>query len=167
VARGERAREVADLLVLVLDRSEPLNAEDEQLLAQTSDRRRIVVTNKADLPAACDTAIGGAPAVSLLNVSAKTGAGADELRRGIASELTGGDSLRDTAAISNLRHIVLIEQARASLAAAEQAVAAGGTPEEYVLADLQAARARLEEVVGVRTSEDLLRHIFETFCIGK
>ena len=166
VARGERAREVADLLVLVLDRSEPLNAEDEQLLAQTSDRRRIVVANKADLPAA-GAAVDGDPAVGLLNVSAKTGAGADDLRRGIASELTGSDSLRDTAAISNLRHIMLIEQARASLAAAEQAVAVGGTPEEYVLADLQAARARLEEVVGARTSEDLLRHIFEKFCIGK
>lgn len=167
VTRGERAREVADLLVLVLDRSEPLNAEDEQLLAQTSDRRRIVVANKSDLPAAGDAAVDGAPAVSLLNVSAKTGAGADDLRRGIVSELTGGDSLRDTAAISNLRHIMLIEQARASLAAAEQAVAGGGTSEEYVLADLQAARARLEEVVGARTNEDLLRHIFEKFCIGK
>ena len=167
VTRGERAREVADLLVLVLDRSEPLNAEDERLLAQTSDRRRIVVANKSDLPAAGDVAVAGVPATSLLSVSAKTGAGADDLRRGIVSELTGSDSLRDTAAISNVRHIMLVEQARASLATAEQVVAAGGTPEEYVLADLQAARASLEEVVGARTSEDLLRHIFEKFCIGK
>lgn len=161
VMRGERAREVADLLVLVLDRSEPLQAEDELLLAQTSDRRRIVVANKSDLPAACDVAIGA------LSVSAKTGKGADDLRRDIVSELTGSDSLRDTAAISNVRHITLIEQARVSLAAAEQAVAVGDTPEEFVLADLQAARARLEEIVGTRTSEDLLKHIFEKFCIGK
>ena len=33
--------------------------------------------------------------------------------------------------------------------------------------DLQAARAHLDEVVGVRTSEDVLQHIFATFCIGK
>ena len=31
----------------------------------------------------------------------------------------------------------------------------------------QAARARFDEVVGTRTSEDVLRHIFERFCIGK
>jgi tRNA U34 5-carboxymethylaminomethyl modifying GTPase MnmE/TrmE len=41
------------------------------------------------------------------------------------------------------------------------------TPEEFLLADLHAARARFDEVVGVRTSEDVLTHIFETFCIGK
>ena len=164
VTRGERAREVADLLVLVLDRSEPLEAEDELLLAQTSGRRRIVVANKSDLPAACDVAIDG---VGALSVSAKTGEGAEDLRRDIVSELTGSDSLRDTAAISNVRHITLIEQARVSLAAAEQAVAVGDTPEEFVLADLQAARARLEEIVGARTSEDLLKHIFEKFCVGK
>jgi len=42
-----------------------------------------------------------------------------------------------------------------------------GTPEEFILADLQTARARLDEVVGARTSDDVLRHIFERFCIGK
>ena len=100
-------------------------------------------------------------------ISAKTGAGLDDLRRAIVRELTGGESLRDTAAISNARHIALIEQARASLVSAEEAVGAGETPEEFVLADLQAARARLEEIVGARGSEDLLQHIFEKFCIGK
>ncbi len=165
VTRGERAREVADLLVLVLDRSEPLEAEDKLLLAQTSDRRRIVIANKSDLPAAGGVAID--VGTGALSVSAKTGEGADDLRRAIVSELTGSDSLRDTAAISNVRHITLIEQARARLAAAAQAVAVGDTPEEFVLVDLQAGRARLEEIVGARTSEDLLRHIFEKFCVGK
>jgi tRNA modification GTPase len=89
------------------------------------------------------------------------------LRGAIVRELTGRESLRDTAAISNTRHIALLEQARASLVAAQRAAAVAGTPEEFVLADLQAARARLDEVVGTRTSEDLLQHIFERFCIGK
>ena len=167
VARGERAREVADLVVLVLDRSEPVKAEDAQLLAQTEGRRRVVVMNKSDLPAAFDGAMGRVGAGGPISVSAKTGAGADELRRAIVRELTGSEALRDTAAISNVRHITLIEQARASLVSAEQAVGTGDTPEEFVLADLQAARARLEEIVGARTSEDLLRHIFEKFCVGK
>ena len=82
-------------------------------------------------------------------------------------ELTGRDSLRDTAAISNTRHIALLEQAREHLVSAQVAAAAAGTPEEFVLADLQAARVSLDEVVGARTSDDLLQHIFERFCIGK
>lgn len=196
VSRGERARAVADLLVLVIDRSEPSRAEDAQLLAQTEGQRRIVVANKSDLPACFEmgrlklapategdgVGAGFPPSLRLgearrsaereggsrpVIVSAKTGAGADELRRAIVRELTGSESLRDTAAISNVRHIGLIEEARASLASAEQAARAGDTPEEFVLADLQAARGRLEEIVGARTSEDLLQHIFEKFCIGK
>lgn len=167
VVRGERARAVADLLVLVLDHSEPIKVEDRQLLAQTDGQRRIVVANKCDLPAAFDVESGGVMAGNPFSVSAITGAGADELRRGIVRELTGSESLRDTAALSNVRHIALIEQARARLVSAEQAVATGAAPEEFVLADLQAARARLEEIVGVRTSEDLLQHIFRNFCIGK
>ena len=201
VSRGERAREVADLVVVVLDQSEPATKEDEQLLARTAGRPRIVAANKADLPArlelgrlepapttdeekpapttegtgeAAGSGLCAAPKPPTgeggsrpIIVSAKTGAGADELRRAIVRELTGGESLRDTAAISNARHVALIEQARASLASAEGAVGAGDTPEEFVLADLQAARARLEEIVGARGSEDLLQHIFEKFCIGK
>ena len=176
VARAERAREVADLLVVVLDQSEPATLEDEQLLAQTASRPRIVAANKADLPAKFDIGIGaGLPAAPKpprgeggpVVVSAKTGAGMDDLRRAIVRELTGGESLRDTAAVSNARHIALLEQARASLVAAQDAAASGDTPEEFVLSDLQAARARLDEIVGTRTSEDLLQHIFERFCIGK
>jgi tRNA U34 5-carboxymethylaminomethyl modifying GTPase MnmE/TrmE len=40
-------------------------------------------------------------------------------------------------------------------------------PEEFVLADLQDARAALEEITGRRTSEELLAHIFTRFCVGK
>jgi tRNA modification GTPase len=163
VARSEQARGVADLVVLVLDGSEPLRPEDDELLAQTSGRRRIVVANKADL----DVGAGGFGRGEAIEVSAKTGAGVEELRRAIVRELTGRESLRDTSAISNTRHIALLEQARASLAAAAAAASVADTPEEFVLADLQAARARLDEVVGARTSEDVLQHIFGRFCIGK
>ena len=45
--------------------------------------------------------------------------------------------------------------------------AASGTPEEFVATDLADARGALEEVTGARTPDDVLRHIFETFCIGK
>jgi tRNA U34 5-carboxymethylaminomethyl modifying GTPase MnmE/TrmE len=40
-------------------------------------------------------------------------------------------------------------------------------PEEFVLADINDARALLEEVTGARTTDDLLGHIFASFCIGK
>ena len=72
-----------------------------------------------------------------------------------------------TAPMSNARHIALLEACRASLEAARACRGAENVPEEFLLVDLQAARVRLDEIVGRRTSEDVLRHIFERFCIGK
>jgi len=180
VMRGERARAVAALTLVVIDQSEPHTVEDEQLLDSTAARRRLVVGNKIDLVAGrlkpAPASVGVAASLGVagagfsqadISVSAKTGEGFPALRAAIARELTGSDSLEDTARVSNTRHIVLLEQARTSLSAAESAAAAGDTPEEFVLTDLQAARARLDEIVGVRTSDDVLRHIFERFCIGK
>jgi tRNA modification GTPase len=70
--------------------------------------------------------------------------------------------------VTNVRHVTLIERAVEAL---ERAVAAatppGHLPEEFVLADLHEARASLEEVVGLHSTDDLLRHIFSRFCIGK
>ena len=136
----------------------------EQLLVDTANRRRVVAANKSDLPAQWDMSAGG---VRAIHMSAKTAAGLDDLRRAIVDELTGGESLRDTAAISNARHAALLEQAREDLTRAEQAVSQGEIPEEFVLADLQAARARFDEIVGTRTPDDVLQHIFQRFCVGK
>ena len=188
VARASHAREAADLILLVLDQSEPLTADDERLLDQSAGRARIVVGNKCDRPAAFElsrlkpvptfttvpasttvptpTTVGAGFRRPVL-VSSKTGDGIEELRHAIVRELTGSESLRDTAAISNTRHTALLEDALINLASAQQAAAARPAPEEFVLTDLQAARARFDEVVGTRTSEDLLQHIFERFCIGK
>jgi tRNA modification GTPase len=79
----------------------------------------------------------------------------------------GGERLRDEAPVSNARHIALLQECRASIEAARLAAADGNAPEELLLVDLQDARMRLDEIVGRRTNEDVLRHIFQRFCIGK
>jgi tRNA modification GTPase len=162
VARGVHVRGVADLVLLVVDGSEPLADEDLRLLEDTANANRIIVTNKSDLAAIAVTLPGRE-----VRVSALTGDGLSVLRQAIANALIGEERLRDSAAISNTRHIALLDQCRVSLEAARQAAEAADVPEEFLLIDLQAARMRLDEVVGRRTSEDVLRHIFEHFCIGK
>lgn len=161
VARGTHARRVADLVLLVLDGSEPLADQDLRLLEDTANANRIVVTNKSDLATAARMQ------VAEICVSALTGDGLNALRRAIATALVGEERLCDAAPISNTRHIALLDQCRASLDAARHAAETANVPEEFLLIDLQAARMRLDEIVGRRTSEDVLRHIFERFCIGK
>lgn len=165
VERARQAAGVADVVLVVLDGSEGFTPEDARLLAATDGRSRVVALNKCDLPASvteppkCD-----GPTVV---VSAVTGEGMDALRAAVVGKLGGGEERRDAPAISNVRHIALLEAARASLERAEQASSTGGTPEEFVLVDLQQARAAFEEITGTRTTDDLLEHIFERFCIGK
>jgi tRNA modification GTPase len=163
IARAHSARRVAEVVMVVLDRSRPLDGDDRRLLRETTAGSRVVVANKSDLPPAW--ALEDVEAADIVSVSATTGDGLDRLRRALATSKTG-ESLRDGPSITNVRHADLLRRAHAAL---ERAAAAARqqTPEEFVLADLNEARSVLEEVTGRRTSDDVLHAIFDRFCIGK
>ena len=185
VARAARAHAAADLVLLVLDGSEPLTAEDRRLLELAGESPAwLVVANKADLPAAWD-----APAIpGAVRVSCVDGTGVNALTGSIARILAGerdGDRQpacagggqgrdgvsqpgREPVVLTNARHIQLLEEARAALDEATNLLAADpGVPEEIVLSEIQRAREALEQVTGKRTTDDLLHEIFSTFCVGK
>ena len=165
VTRTLDAVRVADLLFVLLDRSRPISDEDREALRLTEGRRRIVVANKGDL-AATWSAESLATRDEVVVVSARTRAGLDELVAAAARTLTGGESLRDRPEVTNVRHSTLLARARAALDRARLAIAET-VPEEFPLIDLQEAIAALQEITGRRTTDDLLRRIFERFCIGK
>jgi tRNA modification GTPase len=164
VARSRNTLRVADLVVVMLDRSRPLSDEDRDVLASTANQRRVVVSNKSDLPA--ELSLAQLEPVEPLELSATTGSGIATLIDAIATTLTASEPLRDQPQITNMRHIVLLERARASLKEATVALE-NEVPEEFPLLDLQEAAHALQEITGQRTSDDLLRHIFARFCIGK
>ena len=159
IARARAASATADVRVLVRDRSRPLDGsvDDDEASAPT-----IVVANKSDLPSAW----GAAAEAAALSVSALTGAGLDALRTAIVEAALARESLADTPAIANTRHIALLERVDACLAEAA-AQASAGQGEEIVLATMQRAFDALDEIVGKHSSEDVLRAIFARFCIGK
>jgi tRNA modification GTPase len=165
IARAVAVRAVAHVVLVVLDRSRTLDGDDRELLAATAGRPRVIAANKCDLAAAWDETCEEMRAFPIVRVSAKTGAGLDDLRTALA-DAAAGEPTRDAPAITNVRHADLLTGARAALGRAESAASAG-TPEEFVLADLNEARARLEEISGTRTPEDVLHAIFDRFCIGK
>ena len=163
VARSVQARAASSLVLVVLDQSEPLADDDHRVLDGTRGRPRVVVKNKSDRPDRCG-AVEESDAV--VAVSAQTGDGLPALRSAIVRALTASDPVRDTPAITNVRHVALLGEARAAIDRGRTA-AASSSPEEFIAADLQQAREQLDEIVGKRTSDDVLRHIFERFCIGK
>jgi tRNA modification GTPase len=160
IARARQAAAVADVAIVVVDGSRPLDGEDGALVV-ASGRRRVLVASKADLPAAWDAAAMGA-----LPVSSMTGEGIGDLRRALVDADAAGLEMRDRPALANLRHASLLGQAREALGRA-RASAAAGVSEEFVLADVLEARGRFDEITGVRPQDEVLQVIFERFCIGK
>jgi tRNA modification GTPase len=163
ISRAVAARETAAAILLVLDQSVPLTADDRLLIDATTNATRIVAANKADLAPAW---IPEEVSLHAHSVSARTGQGIDGLRTALVDARLGEEPLRDAPAITNVRHAALLADAMRALERARDA-AEEGTPEEFVLSDIHAARQAIEEVTGARTPDDVLQAIFERFCIGK
>jgi tRNA modification GTPase len=120
------------------------------------------------VPAASETRAEPAASRDVVAVSAKHGAGIDELIRSIARAcgLSGGGELPH---ISNARQITLLGRSTEVLIKLDDTLSIGGSnvPEELVLADVREAADALQEVTGKRTTDDLLDAIFSAFCVGK
>jgi len=155
----------ADLVLAVLDASQPGGAEDGALLEQIGVRPAIVVANKADILSAQFRV----PSSQLPRVrtSALTGDGIELLREQIL-KLAGGDSAgqRESGFLTNVRHQGLVRDSLTALGAAQAAVA-NKIPHEMLLMDLYSALRPLDEITGATTNDDILNLIFSTFCIGK
>jgi tRNA modification GTPase len=149
VARSRQAAAVADLTLVVVD-------EDQPDVIALSHSKFLVVQNKADL---------GRPSRAI-PVSSVTGAGLCALRGAILQALDA-EPTRDRPAITNVRHETLVGRAHAALGRARDAAQQDALSEEFVLADLQEARAAFEEISGRRATDELLTHIFSRFCVGK
>jgi len=151
----------ADMVLMVLDASQPAHPEDEELLQQLEQRKAIVVRNKIDL---CDAGSFRSQGIA---ASAKTGAGIPALREEIMRHLTGDQGAQPEAGfLTNVRHASLVSQAMVALDAAMDSTRAQ-VPHEMILLDLYSALRQLDELTGATTADDILNLIFGSFCIGK
>jgi tRNA modification GTPase len=152
----------ADLVLVVLDASQPVSAEDRELLAQVEERPAILVENKADLSSGQLPVASKLPRVA---TSALTGQGIAELREEILRHI-GAGAQQEAGFLTNLRHQNLVQESLAALSAAQTAVA-NNVPHEMLLLDLYSALRALDQITGATAPDDILNLIFSTFCIGK
>jgi len=164
IAKSREAMAEADLVLLVLDSTAAPSAEDTAVVAAAAGRELIVAANKSDLVPAASPSPLRAPTIS---TSAVTGQGIAELRAAIVQAVAGESrGLREFAMLTNVRQHQAVQQALRGLEAASAAVASS-IPHEMLLLDLYEALRGLDALTGVTTTEDVLRLIFSTFCIGK
>ncbi len=151
IDRAIQAQKSADLILVVLDGSEPLTDADRNILAKTDPNKRIVLSNKCDL---------GKHEGADLSISCKTGEGIETLKERIVS--MAEPALADTTCITNLRHIRALEQAQISLKEAVRQ-----TEPDCIATELREASHHLGTITGTDVDESMLDRIFENFCVGK
>jgi tRNA modification GTPase len=171
----------ADLVLVVIDKNDPHNEEDQELLSHVDGRPAIVVENKSDLQGLCGDGASPRPSraqsVQLsptglanpprISTSAVTGEGIPALRAAILNHIAGdATTQQESGFLTSVRHQKLVSDALTALQAATNAVAAK-VPHEMLLLDLYGALRPLDEITGATTTDDILNLIFGTFCIGK
>lgn len=152
--------ESADLILHLLDASDGLTAEDEELLSRTENAKRIVLINKTDLHTPFD--YPGAIAIS-----AKTGDGTDKLSERIKEMYNLAEiGSPDEVTLTNERHLSAVIRAKDAV---ERAVSAleGGMAQDFAALDINDAIAALGEIDGRNVSEDIVSEVFRGFCVGK
>lgn len=168
VERSLQSFRQADLLIVVIDGSEPLTKYDIRILEDSKGRKSITVINKCDLPASVDCEqverILGRNGV--LTVSARGNMGIDRLTHAITNMVWQGEiDTGEQAIVTNIRHLEALRKAREALRRALEGLENAG--EELLAFDLRESLDSLGRIVGKVTSEDILDRIFSEFCIGK
>jgi tRNA modification GTPase len=166
VTKSFEALADADLVLIVVDASQPNEEDDQKLLKIAQGTRSILVKNKSDLAPQSD-ARAIHDHLRGLRTSATGGTGIRELRSEILRHIRGdGGSPAETGFLTNVRHQALVNDCVVALRAAEVAVQ-NSVPHEMVLLDLYNALRSLDEITGATSNDDILNLIFSTFCIGK
>jgi tRNA modification GTPase len=168
-----RAREriaVADLVLVIFDRSRPIDSDDVEIVEEIKDKKKVLILNKIDLPEKIlldeiRKRFKGEPIVS---ISAMQGEGIDELKECIYTSLITRDVRLspDHVIVANVRHKTAIVKIRDSLKSSSKGLE-DGVSLEFTAFDIRSALEALGELVGETTPEDVLNVIFEQFCIGK
>ena len=159
----------ADLLLVVIDRSRPLNKDDLDLLVKARAKKALIILNKIDLPSRLNEKtqkdkFSGFPVVP---VSALTGDGLNQLKKAIPNYvLKSGSNIISSRIIPNLRQRKAMKDACVFFK--EAAInRKNDAPMEIVALDLRSGLDALGEIIGETGNDEILDRVFSNFCLGK
>lgn len=165
IRRSRKSLEKADVILHVLDVSEPLTEEDQTYLEEFSSKKRALVANKSDLNAVLK--LPDSINEPITPTCCVTGDGAEALKDRIEELVWSGEIRADMLQVAiNTRHQDALRRAREGATQASEGLGQDLSLELIAL-DLRIAVAAVGEVVGKTTTDDLLDSIFSQFCLGK
>ena len=165
--------QTANLILLVVDASRPLDENDQYLLKMVEPKQTLFVLNKIDLPieTSADELSSrfsdGKTEISpvIIQTSILDSIGITELEEQILAVVLETD-LSQSVLVTNVRHQEALQIAQTSVRQAIDSIQADMAA-EFIALDLRGALDSLGDIVGHTTSDDILGRIFSQFCIGK
>lgn len=160
----------ADLILLVLDGSCPLQEEDLRIIEKAKEAKEmIVLLNKNDLAERIsrEQVKGLLEKRRIVSISAIYKRGFSDLKEAIKDIfLKGGTVGTEEIMITNLRHKKLLEETLNLVCQGRKSLSEG-LSEEFIAFDLREALEKLGLITGQTVSEEILDEIFSQFCVGK
>jgi tRNA modification GTPase len=174
IEKTEQQIEHANILIFVLDISQPFDNNNLHLLtkiakkAVLSDQKLLVLLNKCDLKNKFDwnNLPNEINVNEIMMVSARDGTYFTQLKEKLVSEILDSSSPENEFIISKIRHKFILEETLEYLNEARKTFDCGYSS-EFIAFDIQNAINILGQLTGEVTSQDILNEIFDKFCIGK
>jgi tRNA modification GTPase len=170
VRRAKERVADADLILLIIDGSRGLDDDDEEIFHEIEAKKKVVVLNKKDLipKISLKDAKERFRNDSVVQISALKSEGIEELKQAIYSSLLHRDVRisPEHLIVANIRHKTALSEIKKNLTDALKGLEEGSSL-EFIALEIRSALDSLGEMVGETTTEEVLNHIFDQFCIGK
>lgn len=175
VDKAKKYAENADLIIYVVDASQKLDENDEEIIRLIADKKVIVLLNKTDLEQVVTeeqiiekiSCVSKNKTTRIIRTSTKENTGIDEFEQTIKELFFHGEiSVNDEIYITNQRHKEALLEAYESMKLVLQSLE-DDMPEDFYSIDLMSAYASLGRIIGEEVGDDLVNEIFSKFCMGK
>lgn len=173
IERSRQAIEGADMALFVTDVTTGWGDEEEKIATMLGSKPYMMLANKTDLKSDFawqemdrENGRNNADAIASIQVSARTGAGMSEICSAIESWVIEDEALRHAGGSLNERQGELCQKAVQALRLVQTAVS-DGLPQDCLATDLKSAVDALSEMCGEVVSEEVIKQVFASFCIGK
>lgn len=180
VERAKKYAVEADLILYVVDASETLDEDDQNIIPLLEGKKAIILLNKSDLEnkiteeslkETLEKVLEHTGEIQILRTStidpSSENSGMEELEETIRNMFFEGKLRHNNElVVTNLRHKEALQDALNSLQLVEQSIE-DGMPEDFYSIDLTSAYASLGRIIGEEVDEDVVNEIFSKFCMGK
>lgn len=182
VERAKKYAAEADMILYVVDASEDLDEDDQEIISLLNGKKAIILLNKSDLENKITEDVlkeklyelknhDNIEDIKILRTStidpSSENSGMDELEETIRNMFFEGELKHNNElVVTNLRHKEALQDALNSLKLVERSIE-DGMPEDFYSIDLISAYASLGKIIGEEVDEDVVNEIFSKFCMGK